>query len=327
MAKFDIAGSMNGIMSDPSYQAVFLKTAAKKDDKEKADKEKEKEKADKAKEKEKADKLKAKEKADKEKAKEKADKEKAKAKAKKSGYEVCFRGLAKISEMLDDAGFDKAASYSLLALDSLVKKAEEVYETGPGEIGFENLDKNKNNSIDEEEDPALKLDKSFSEEGYNSNLFDDEAHNVNWKKPDSNSVDEINLPEMNVSNEKTDEELLNELLGDTETGDEGFEFNFEPEADDSLKADDAVVTATAISSLEKMAADLRVILAKKKKDEEEDKKGKDKKKDEKKNPFDKKNPFGKKDEKKPAKKDEKKDKKDDKQDAKKCKKAAWDFLA
>jgi hypothetical protein len=294
MAKFDIAGSMNGIMNDPSYQSVFLKTAGKKEDKdkEKADKAKEKEKADalKAKEKEKVDKIKAKEKADKEKAKEKADKEKAKMKAKKSGYSVCVQGLAKISEMLDDAGFDKAASYSLLALDSLVKKAQEVVDSGS-------------------------------------------ANDIDLDEVIVTPEDEIDLPEMTITDEKTDAELLDELLGDTETEDNGFEFDFEPETDDSLNANDMPeeVTASAVSSLEKMAADLRVILAKKK---EEDKKGKDKKddkkdkKDEKKNPFDKKNPFGnKKDDKKaPAKKDEKKDKKEDKQDAKKCKKAAWDFL-
>lgn len=292
MAKFDIAGSMNGIMTDPTYQSVFLKTAAKKDDKDK-------EKADKAKEKEKVDALKAKEKekADKIKAKEKADKEKAKAKAKKSGYEVCVQGLAKISEMLDDAGFDKAASYSLLALDSMIKKAQEVVDAGS-------------------------------------------ANDMNLDEVFITPEDEIDLPEMTITDgpgEKTDAELFDELLGDTETEDSGFEFNFEPETDDSLSVetddslsaddkDDEVVTASAVSSLEKMAADLRVILAKKK---EEDKKGKDKKDDKKDKKDEKKNPFGnKKDDKKvPAKKDEKKDKKEDKQDAKKCKKAAWDFLA
>jgi hypothetical protein len=322
MAKFDIAGSMNGIMNDPSYQSVFLKTAGKKEDKdkEKADKAKEKEKADalKAKEKEKADKIKAKEKADKEKAKEKADKEKAKMKAKKSGYSVCVQGLAKISEMLDDAGFDKAASYSLLALDSLVKKAQEVVDSGS-------------------------------------------ANDIDLDEVIVTPEDEIDLPEMTITDEKTDAELLDELLGDTETEDEGFEFNFDSKAVDDEQPDrlndpdrqvgrlmdsltkdqnplpkmedwmDDLKKDSAVSSLEKMAADLRVILAKKK---EEDKKGKDKKddkkdkKDEKKNPFDKKNPFGnKKDDKKaPAKKDDKKDKKEDKQDAKKCKRAAWDFL-
>jgi hypothetical protein len=296
MAKFDIAGSMNGIMNDPSYQSVFLKTAAKKEEKKeekcgknctcKDCKKEAKEKADalKAKEKEKADKIKA---------KEKADKEKAKAKAKKSGYEVCVQGLAKISEMLDDAGFDKAASYSLLALDSMIKKAQEVVDAGS-------------------------------------------ANDMDLDEVIITPEDEIDLPEMTIGDkeDKTDAELLDELLGDTETEDNGFEFDFEPETDDSLNTNDMPeeVTASAVSSLEKMAADLRVILAKKK---EEDKKGKDKKddkkdkKDEKKNPFDKKNPFGnKKDDKKaPAKKDEKKDKKEDKQDAKKCKKAAWDFLA
>src|SRR5271157_4156510 len=134
--KYDIASSMNSIISSPGYQTiftkpqpVFTKTAANKEDddkaKAKAKADKEKEKAKKEAEKEKAEKAKAKEKADKVKAKAKADKAKAK---KMSHYQACVVGLAKISETLDNAGLEKAASLTLLALNSLVANAEENEE-------------------------------------------------------------------------------------------------------------------------------------------------------------------------------------------------------
>ena len=139
MSKYDIAGSMNNIMSDPKYQSVFFKTAAAKTDKEKAQADKEKAKAKEAAEKEKAKlkaekekqallKTKEKEQAAKEKAKLKADKAKAKAekdKKAKANYYACVMGLSKISEVLDNHGFSKASALAIMSLDSLIKAAGE----------------------------------------------------------------------------------------------------------------------------------------------------------------------------------------------------------
>jgi hypothetical protein len=109
MSKNDIASTMNSIMSSPKYQAVFTKTAAKKEEKCPC-----KEKGDKCK-----DKCK-----DKDKGK---DKGKGKDPKKKglNPFQKCVAGLASISKTLDDAKFEKAATYAVLALDALVKQAEE----------------------------------------------------------------------------------------------------------------------------------------------------------------------------------------------------------
>jgi len=109
MSKNDIASTMNSIMSSPKYQAVFTKTAAKKEEK-----------------------CPCKEKGGKCKCKGKCqckDKDKGKGKdPKKKGlnpFQKCVAGLASISKTLDDAKFEKAATYAVLALDALVKQAEE----------------------------------------------------------------------------------------------------------------------------------------------------------------------------------------------------------
>lgn len=148
MAKYDIAASMNGIMTSPSYQAVFAKpqfnkTAAKKEDKE--DDKKSKGKPEKVEEKGKG---KAEKKDEKGKVKGKVEKPEAKKdkcdvkdfkkdkkeeklkkdeklKAKKANlYKACVLGLARISEILDNDGLEKEATYALLALDGLVKSAQ-----------------------------------------------------------------------------------------------------------------------------------------------------------------------------------------------------------
>lgn len=170
MTKYDIAASMNGIMTSPSYQAVFTKpsfnkTAAKKEEKDtKGDKDEDKKskgKSEKTEEKgkdkvekkddkgKKAEKPEAK-KGDKDKSdvkdgkkeekkeeKGKKDKKDAKGKCckKASQYQACVMGLAKISELLDDVGLEKAATHTLLALDSLVKSAQ--YTVSGDEVVFE----------------------------------------------------------------------------------------------------------------------------------------------------------------------------------------------
>jgi hypothetical protein len=45
-------------------------------------------------------------------------------------YQACVYGLAKISETLDNAGFEKGATLALLALDSLVKDAQCMSDDG-----------------------------------------------------------------------------------------------------------------------------------------------------------------------------------------------------
>lgn len=210
--KFDIATAMNSIMASSTHQAIFAKptpqfsktAASKEDEKAKAEKEKEKERIakekekaakEKEKEKAKADKEKAKAKADKEKAKAKADKEKAKAKAakekakKKAGLDIskfqsCVAGLAKISEVLDDGGLSKAASLALLALDSLVSHAQDCEPCDaddsddkgacPTGVPLCNVDdgNDENNAYDEEE-PTL--DELLSDLDSDEGSADDEA--------------------------------------------------------------------------------------------------------------------------------------------------------
>ena len=172
-SKFDIASTMNSIMASQAHKAVFArpdpftKTAATKDaDKAKEDKAKAKAKEDKAKAKAKEDEAKAKAKAKEDKAKAKAKEDKAKAdakakaeKAKKkamSQYHACVIGLAKISEVADDAGFSKAATYALLALDSLVKSAEKKTK--------EDEKKDKKDKKEEEEKEEKKKEEELEAE-------------------------------------------------------------------------------------------------------------------------------------------------------------------
>jgi len=123
--KFDIATSMNSILGSHEHQTIFAKpvpqftkTAAKKKG----------EKCPKCKcdpcECDKIEKEKKKEEKEKEKAKAEKAKAKKPAKKKASQYETCVIGLAKISEMLDSVGLAKASSYTLLALDQLVSRAQ-----------------------------------------------------------------------------------------------------------------------------------------------------------------------------------------------------------
>ncbi len=164
MTKYDIATSMNGIMSSASYQAVFAKpqlskTAAKKDEKDEDKKpkgkpekveEKGKGKPEKKEEK-KDDKVKSKsEKSDKkadkgdvkdgkkdkkEEKKDKKEEKKGKCCKKASQYQACVMGLARISELLDDVGLEKEAAYTILALNGLVKSAQ--YTVSGDEVSFE----------------------------------------------------------------------------------------------------------------------------------------------------------------------------------------------
>ncbi len=175
MTKYDIAASMNGIMTSPSYQAVFTKpsfnkTAAKKEEKDtKGDKDEDKKskgKSEKTEEKgkdkvekkddkgKKAEKPEAK-KGDKDKSdvkdgkkekkeekkeeKGKKDKKDAKGKCckKASQYQACVMGLAKISELLDDVGLEKSATYALLALNGLVKAAQYTVSDDGKHVIFE----------------------------------------------------------------------------------------------------------------------------------------------------------------------------------------------
>jgi len=169
MSKFDIANEMNSIMDGPKFQSVFTKpltkTAAKKsDDKDKAKADKEKEMAKNAK----ACVAEAKKIMKKHKCKGtakaedggcvvtlKGDKKDCAAakkeiaafcKSKKckckctvektaSDYEICVRGLAKISELLDKQGFEKEATEALLTLDSLVTRAAPTGELGSNTSG------------------------------------------------------------------------------------------------------------------------------------------------------------------------------------------------
>jgi hypothetical protein len=111
MSKNDIASTMNSIMSSQQHRDIFskgiTKTAAKKDEK-----------------------CPCKCNGDKDKCKCKKDckcKDKGSKKGKKglNTFQACVAGLANISKTLDDAKFEKAATYAVLALDALVKQAEE----------------------------------------------------------------------------------------------------------------------------------------------------------------------------------------------------------
>ena len=155
MSKNDIASTMNSIMSSPKYQAVFTKTAAKKEEKEP------KEKGN--------GKCKCKGKCQ--------CKGKGKGKdPKKKGlnpFQKCVAGLASISKTLDDAKFEKAATYAVLALDALVKQAEEEC-ADCGSVPTDDLfakdkpqkkeDEEDEDEEDEEEDTEKKDDEEEDEE-------------------------------------------------------------------------------------------------------------------------------------------------------------------
>ena len=281
--KYDIASSMDSIISSPSYQAVFArpqpvftKTAAKKEDdddkakaKEKADKEKEK--AKKEAEKEKAEKAKAKEKADKEKAKAKADKAKAKAK-KMSHYQACVVGLAKISETLDNAGLEKAAALTLLALDSLVANAEENAELVDSCAAKDGKKKDK-----EEEDKDKEEDEEDEEEEEEEE--DEEEGKKKGHKGDKNDVDsgysDDNYSDFGDALREDDPDFVSlhdELEGDEPQLPEGFEFESLLHGDDgseeeshdgenfdieSLIGRDPSMAATKMTSLQKLALELQ----------------------------------------------------------------------
>lgn len=153
--KFDIASSMNSIISSDAHRAVFArpalpgmtKTASKKDDEDKKDDKKESGGDDaKACAAECRKIMKEMECGGTAKASggkcvimcdDKDAVRKCKAKCKKMGiecevkpvksamnkYQACVVGLAKISETLDNAGFEKGATLALLALESLVSEA------------------------------------------------------------------------------------------------------------------------------------------------------------------------------------------------------------
>jgi len=119
--KFDIATSMDSLLSSPAYQAHFQKTAAKKEEKKEEKKDK------------KVPEPKTVKKPVKDEKPVKGEKPKKKA---MTQYEACIVGLANISEVLDNAGFSNAAALALLSLNSLVKtaakKKEEKEEKKPG---------------------------------------------------------------------------------------------------------------------------------------------------------------------------------------------------
>ena len=145
--KFDIATTMNNIISDDSYQKIFAKPsfqklAAKKEEKE--------EKADKKEEKGKG------------KGKEEECKcEKGKGKGKKmSQYQTCVLTLAKVSEVLDKAGYDKASIFTVLALDSLVKSASaSADDQGMNDCGFASDKKDDDKKEDDKEEDKKDDDK------------------------------------------------------------------------------------------------------------------------------------------------------------------------
>lgn len=343
MSKFDIASTMNGIMSDPGYQSVFLKTAAKKEDKKDDKKDKKEEKCGKN-----CDCKKCK----------KDKKDDKKPVKKKSAYEACFLGLSKISEMLDDAGLEKAASYALMSLESLVKSAEEVCEDTddakdlhPQDPGLDNdlfslladendpfnpflgpVDSKTKEAIinqraaagvisSEEAAQAIEAlhKKDQAKAGIGSNAYTGYSAGLPMANIDMNSAD-VGTPEFIEELKELEEKpkhvdiesILADLADFEDEGENSDVFEIEPLPE--------LAVASSESELQKLANDLRVILAKDKakKDDKKDKKS-DKKDDKAKD-------------KKDSKKDDKKEKffgkkKDDKNDAKKTKKASLaDFL-
>lgn len=355
MAKFDIASTMNGIMSDPGYQSVFLKTAAKKEDK-KDDKKTDK----KDKKEDKCGKNCDCKECKKDKKDKKDDKKPVK---KKSDYEMCFLGLSKISEMLDDAGLEKAATYALMSLNSLVKSAEEVCEDcadaktvslHPQDPGLNNdvfslladendplnpflgpVDSETRKAIinqraaagvisDEEAAQVLEAlhNKEQAKAGIGSGSYTGYSAGLPMAKIDMNSAD-VGTPEFIEELKGLDdkpktidiESILSDLADFEDEGEGEHSDVFEIESLPEL------AVASTNSELQKLANDLRVILAKDKAKKDEKKDKKSDKKDEKA-----------KDKKEDKKKDEKKEKffgkkKEDKNDAKKTKKASLaDFL-
>lgn len=210
MTKYDIASSMNGIINSPSYQAVFTKpqfskTAAKKD---KEDEKKTKDKSEKTDEKGKTDKKEDKSK-DKEKGKsEKSDpkkndksdvkdgkkeKEKCKEKDKKgkpckkaSQYQACVMGLAKISELLDDVGLEKEATYTLLALNGLVKSAQYTV-TDDGDNSIVEFDSKKPDVIHSYPDELMPYENA---ENINFNSIKPDIITMKNKFNDTDNIDD-----------------------------------------------------------------------------------------------------------------------------------------
>lgn len=87
MSKNDIATLMNGIMTDPGYTKIFSKPTPQLN---------------------------------------KTASVKEESKVSMSQYEVLVRGLSKISEMLDNVGLEKAATYTLLSLEDVVANSGKI---------------------------------------------------------------------------------------------------------------------------------------------------------------------------------------------------------
>lgn len=87
MSKNDIATLMNGIITDPTYTKIFNKPIPQLN---------------------------------------KTASVKKETKTSMSQYEVLVRGLSKLSEMLDDVGLEKAATYTLLSLEDVVANSSKI---------------------------------------------------------------------------------------------------------------------------------------------------------------------------------------------------------
>lgn len=282
MSKFDIATEMNGIMASPVYQSVFAKpelqfnkTAAKKvDEKEKAKAEAAKEKEKAAKEKEKAakEKAKAKEKAEKEKAKAKAEKEKAKAKKKAmTKYEECIYSLCKASEILDQAGLNKASALTLLALDNLVKTAAKKKDDSKGKKEDKKEEK-KDDKKDKKLPPFMKKKEDKKEDKKDKKVKKaaeeiGECGDMSMAADSDDNKDfEDLMRELDEGGDEGDWEVLNqpaEAKGELEDIDPDdpeitslVESIDEPKADDEI--DLSMLASEKKSSLQKLAAELGV---------------------------------------------------------------------
>lgn len=204
--KFDIASNMNNIMGSPEHKAVFAKpappsmtkTAAKKDDS--ADKAKAlKDCVAECKKVMKVNKCKGTVKAedgkcvimcdDKDSIKEcKSVCKKHKVPCvvqsqKKAMYADFVTGLARISETLDDEGFDKAAAYVVLALDSLVSQGMPTGKLSSNDCGHADDKKKDEDDKDEEKEdkkmpPWLKDKKKDDKEDDDKDEKDEDEDDV-----------------------------------------------------------------------------------------------------------------------------------------------------
>lgn len=169
MAKYDIAAEiaaeMNSIMNSPSYQAIFTKPSLQKTA---AVKKEEDEECEKGK--------------GKGKSKKEEDEKECKGKAKKKAmtkFEVCVAGLAKISKVLDDAGFDKAATYAVLSLDSLVSKAMPTGELPGNDCSLANDKKSSKKEEDEDDDEKEEKEKDKDKKDKKDDDEDSEKEDKN----------------------------------------------------------------------------------------------------------------------------------------------------